>query len=102
MNSSSHRRDVIELNTQREIIHLQVAMYYFGYCIKALLIRSQPYLHCQSFMALNGANFSGVEIGFFSVAKVPVKHSSLYRKINFKMLMFLLSFQTIVVGIFTS
>lgn len=56
MNSMSHGQDM-ELYTQREIRYLQVAMYYIGYCIKTLLRRrSQTHLHCQSFMALSGAN----------------------------------------------
>ena len=103
-NELSVSRQDIELYTQKEIRYLQVAIYYIGYCIKTLLRRRrQPYLHCQSFMALSGTNdIIFVGIGFFSVEEIPTKHSSLYSNIKFNMPMFLLSFQNIVVEIFTS
>ena len=86
-NSISHSWD-IELNTQREIPHLQATMY------KHLTYKKKS-TRCHSFMALrtasdmseadwlpqahvrNDRKFSRVVVRFSSVVQIPIKHSSL-------------------------
>ena len=73
----------MELNTSREITYLQATMYYFVCYLNTVLTRrSRLYsrfkneTRCNSFMALNKRNFSRVEIRFFSLVEIPIKHSS--------------------------